>query len=112
MLMLSRIRSAVRVVAPVVAFAVVMSIGFAQGKTHKVSPKQATAIALKKFPGKALGAAKLEHEDGHWQYEVLVQVGKKMKEVNVDADSGKITSVETTSAKEEAKEKGKGKGKD
>ena len=56
-----------------------------------------------------MGTAKLEHEDGKWQYEVIVKVGKKMKELNVDAESGKITSVENTSAAEEAKEAKKSK---
>jgi len=77
--------------------------------THKITPAKAAAIATKKYPGKVQGTPKLEHEDGHWQYEVLVKSGKKLKEVNVDADSGKIASVENTSAGEEAKEAKKGK---
>ncbi len=81
---------------------------------HKISPAQAAKIALAKYHGKLLKTPKLEHEDGVWQYEVLVKVGKLTKEVNVNADSGKIGSVENTSAAEEAKEakaekRGKGK---
>jgi len=88
------------------------SLTFAQTakKTaHKITPTKAAAIAVKKYPGKVQGTPKLEHEDGHGQYEVLVKSGKHLKEVNVDADSGKIASVENTSAAEEAKEAKKGK---
>lgn len=72
--------------------------------THKITAKRATAIALKKYPGKVLHQANLEHEDGRWQYEIIIKFGKKMKEVNVDAETGKIASVENTSAAEEARE--------
>jgi len=90
------------------ALAAVLSVSlFAGQKTmkHKVSPKQAAQIALKKYPGKLVGTPKVEKEDGIWQYEVLVKSKGKLKEVNVNAETGKITSVENTSAKEEKKEK-------
>lgn len=79
---------------------------------HKISAERAAKIALKRFPGKLKGTPHLEHEDGVWQYEVLVKTGGKLKEINVNADSGKIGSVETTSAKEEAREAKEEKGKD
>ena len=78
--------------------------GFGQAKKHKISPKQANALALKRFAGTVIRSAKLEHEDGRWQYEVVMKLGKKWKEVDVDAETGKISNVETTSAAEEAKE--------
>jgi peptidase YpeB-like protein len=73
-------------------------------KSHKITPEAAAKIALRKFPGKVKGTPHLEHEDGQWQYEVLVKTAKHLKEVNVNADSGKIGSVENTSAAEEARE--------
>ena len=89
-------------------------LGFAQApKKHKVSPTKAAKIALKKVPGKLRGAPKLEHEDGKWQYEVMVTTSKGLKEVNVNADSGKVVSIEGTSPAEEereAKAEKKGKG--
>lgn len=89
---------------------------FALAAPHKISPAQAAKIALAKYHGKLQGKPKLEKEDGAWQYEVLVKVGKIVKEVNVNAETGKIGSVENTTPGEEAREakaekaKGKGKG--
>ena len=82
---------------------------------HRISASKAAKIAQAKYHGKLMGTPKIEHEDGVWQYEVLLRVGKTMKEVNVNAETGKIGSVENTTAKEEAREskaekKGKKKG--
>ena len=73
----------------------------------KLTAKQAEQIAVKKYPGKLAGKTNLEHEDGKWQYEVLVQTGKKLLEIDVDANSGKINATEETTAAEEAREKAK-----
>lgn len=83
------------------------SVTFAKSKPKtKLSAKQAEAVALKAHPkGKIAGKTDLETEDGKVQYEVVVREGKKLLEVNVDANSGKINSTEVTSAAEEAKEK-------
>lgn len=74
--------------------------------TVKVTAEQATKTALAKFHGKATKKALLEHEDGRWQYSVMVLSGKVLREVAVDANSGKIVDVEvTTEAKEATEEK-------
>jgi len=78
------------------------------GQTPKMkfSASQAEAAALKKYKsGKIQGKSALEKEDGKWQYAVMVKVGGKMHEVMVDANTGKIASEETVTAKEEAAEK-------
>ena len=105
-------------VAPLV---IALSIGLcAAQKGHKFTGAQAAKVALAKYHGKLAKKPVLEKEDGMWQYEIIVQMGKVTKEVNVGADSGKINSVETVTAAEEAREakaekgksKGKAKGKD
>ena len=79
---------------------------FGQGKfTAKVTAAQAAKTALAKYHGSLAKKPLLEKEDGKWQYEVIVKTGKTMHEVNVDATTGKITSTETVTAKEEATEK-------
>ena len=70
----------------------------------KVSVKQAQAIALKKYPGKVEGKTALEDEEGSWQYAVNVRSGRSLREVMVNATTGKIASVEVTTKAEETKE--------
>lgn len=70
----------------------------------KITAAQARAAALKKYPGKVEGKINLENEDGKWQYSVNVRSGKTLREVMVDANTGKIASVEVTTKAEEAKE--------
>lgn len=70
----------------------------------KVSSQQARAAALKKYPGVVVGTPKLENEEHGWEYGVMVQSGKQLREVMVDANTGAIVSVENTSPAEEAKE--------
>jgi len=72
--------------------------------SFKVSSQQARTVALKKYPGVVLGAPKLENEEKGWEYGVMVQSGKVLREVMVDANTGAIVSVENTSAAEESKE--------
>jgi VCBS repeat-containing protein len=69
-----------------------------------VSAEQAKAAALKKYPGTVEGKIALENEDGKWQYAVNVRSGKTLREVMVDAHTGKIASVEVTTKAEEARE--------
>ena len=72
----------------------------------KITTAQANAIALKKFHGKVVGKTPLENEEGKWQYGVMVRSGKTLREVMVNAMTGKIDSVEvTTEAKERAEKK-------
>ena len=77
-------------------------------QTHKakLSISKAEAVALKKYKGgKIQGKTELENESGKWEYAVMVKTGGKMREVMVNADSGKIDSEEVVTPKEEAAEK-------
>ena len=65
---------------------------------------QASATALKKYPGHVVGKVNLEDEEGSWQYAVNVRSGRVLREVMVSALTGKIANVEVTSKSEEAKE--------
>lgn len=71
---------------------------------HYVGAARAGKSALAKYHGKVVGKIALENEDGKMQYSVNVLSGKTMREVMVDARSGKIASVEVTTKAEEAKE--------
>ncbi len=70
----------------------------------KISTAQAQAVALKKYPGKVEGKIALEDEEGSWQYAVNVRAGKTLREVMVNATTGKIANVEVTTKAEETKE--------
>jgi hypothetical protein len=70
----------------------------------KVTSSQASKAAQAKYHGKVVGKVVLENEGGKWQYAVNVRTGKTLREVIVDANTGKIASVEVTSPAEEAKE--------
>lgn len=79
--------------------------------TAQAAPKtrftaaQANAIVLKRFPGKLTGKTVLENEEGSWQYGVMVQSGRTLREVMVDANSGKIVDIEKTTVAKERAEK-------
>ena len=65
---------------------------------------QASATALKKYPGHVVGKINLEDEEGAWQYAVNIRSGKVLREVMVSAMTGKIANMEVTSKAEEARE--------
>jgi len=88
-----------------VAIAALSLAGPDKAASHKFTANQARSIALHKYPGKVIGSIPLENEEGKWQYAVTIRSGKKLREVMVGADNGKIENVEVTTAKEEAKEK-------
>ncbi len=95
--------------ALVVVVSLLLVLASAQTKakphsTHQISVKAANAVVLKKFPGKIVGKTKLENEEGKWQYGVLVMSKKVLREVMVDAKTGKIASVEVTDLKKEHQE--------
>ncbi|MFI5384604.1 MAG: PepSY domain-containing protein [Fimbriimonadales bacterium] len=108
----------------VVAISLIATVAFAGQKNQKpphvkTTAAQAQKTALAKYHGTVVGKVELENEDGKWQYAVVIKSGKIMREVMVDANTGKIGSVEKVTAAEEAKEKaaeakeknkGKGKG--
>ncbi len=98
-----RITNFLTVVLSLIVLQGTMSAFAAKPPKVKVSASQANHIALKKFPGKIVGKTALENEEGKWQYGVLVRSGKTLREVMVNAKTGKIDSVEvTTDAKENA----------
>lgn len=71
---------------------------------HPIGEAKAKAVALKKYHGKVVGKVALENEEGKWEYAVNVRTGKTLREVMVDASTGKIANVEVTTPAEEAKE--------
>jgi hypothetical protein len=85
------------------AVCVCLSTTIAAHAVTKITPSQAEASAVKKIPGKAV-SSKYEFEDGRWQYAVLVKNRTGLYEVEVNANTGKVTDTEKTSAREEAQE--------
>src|SRR3989442_11867782 len=79
----------------------------------KVSRADAEKSALAKVPGGTIKEGELEKEKGKliWSFDITTPGSSDIKEVQVDAISGQIVSVETETAAAEAKEK-KGKKED
>jgi hypothetical protein len=79
----------------------------------KVTRADAEKIALSKAPGGAIKEGELEKEKGKliWSFDIAVPGSTVTKEVQVDAVTGEVVSVETETASQEAKEK-KGKAED
>lgn len=55
----------------------------------KLTMAQARAIALKKAPGRVQDA-EYEKEGGGWRYSFDIRQGKRIHEIGVDANSGRI----------------------
>ena len=75
----------------------------------KVSRADAEKTALAKVPGGTIKEGELEKEKGHliWSFDISVPGSPDIKEVQVDAVTGAVVSIETESAAAEAKEKKK-----
>ena len=71
--------------------------------TGKITPWQAIQIANKKVPGQAI-SANFEFAEGHWVYGVMIVTGKKIHEVELDPNTGKIGDVEEVTPEGEGKE--------
>lgn len=73
----------------------------------KISRAEAERIALAKAPGGTVKEGELEKEDGKliWSFDISKPGTKDITEVQVDAKTGAIVSVENESAEAEAKEK-------
>jgi uncharacterized membrane protein YkoI len=71
----------------------------------KISKEQAQQTALAKAPGGTVKEGELEKEKGKliWSFDITGSPG--VTEVNVDAITGDLVSVENESAEHEAKEK-------
>lgn len=55
----------------------------------KLTKAEAQAIALKAAPG-TIVEGEYEKEDGGWRYSFDIRQGKRIHEIGVDANSGKI----------------------
>ncbi len=55
----------------------------------KLTMAQARAIALKRAPGK-IADAEYEKEGGGWRYSLDIRQGRRIHEIGVDANSGRI----------------------
>jgi uncharacterized membrane protein YkoI len=73
----------------------------------KISKEQAQQTALAKAPGGTVKEGELEKEKGKliWSFDIAASDSKNITEVNVDALTGDIVSVETETPEEQAKEK-------
>jgi hypothetical protein len=80
----------------------------------KVSKEQAEKTALVKVPGGAIKEGELEKENGKliWSFDISTPGTSDIKEVQVDAITGQVLSVDTETAAAEAKEKKKEKEED
>ena len=66
------------------------SAAHAQAKPHaKLTMRQAEAIALREAPGRVV-ERDYELEDGAWRYSFDIRQGKRIHEVGVDANTGRI----------------------
>ena len=75
----------------------------------KVSKDAAEKTALAKVPNGAIKEAEIEKEKGklQWSFDVATPDTKDITEVNVDAITGDVVSVEKEAAGEKAKDKDK-----
>ncbi len=94
--------------APVLAL-VLISAGCAtppDPSLAKVSRANAEAIALGQVPGGKTQSAELEREKGHlvWSFDISIPDSPNIREVLVDAGTGKIVSLETETPAQEAAE--------
>ena len=80
----------------------------------RISRADAEKTALAKVPGGTVKEGELEKEKGRliWSFDLTTPDTKDITEVNVDAITGDVVSVEKESAESEAKEAAKEKGKD
>jgi hypothetical protein len=75
-------------------------------KEANVTKSQAEKIALARVPGGIIKSAELEKEHGIliWSFDIAKAGTKNITEVQVDAKTGKIASVQTETPKDQAKE--------
>lgn len=98
-------------VASMLALATISVSAFAEptppSSPHKLTMEAARKVALAKVPG-TVKHEELEKEKGRWIYsfEIRPKGGKagSIKEVNVDADSGSVVSVEDESEDDDDEE--------
>ena len=93
----------------ITAFLLVALFGFgaiiAEAKPKVIGMKRALAIATSHAKGLKLKAKELEKEKGHWIYSFeFKNRDGSIREVNVNAYTGKVVGVEHEDANKEAKE--------
>jgi uncharacterized membrane protein YkoI len=73
----------------------------------KIARADAQQTALQQVSNGAVQAAEIEKEHGKliWSFDITVPGSKDIKEVAVDAMTGKVVSVETETPEQQAKEK-------
>ena len=73
----------------------------------KISEADAKQTALAKVPNGTIKEGELEKEKGRliWSFDIAIPDSKDIKEVNVDAITGAVVSVETETPEQQAKEK-------
>ena len=73
----------------------------------KISKAEATKTALAKVPGGKVKEAELEEEKGKiiWSFDIAVKGSKDITEVQVDAITGEVVSVEKETPEDQKKEK-------
>ena len=62
----------------------------AHAPAHKISRAQAQAIALRAVPGGRVVEYDFEKEGGIWRHSFDIRQGKVIREIGIDANSGKI----------------------
>jgi uncharacterized membrane protein YkoI len=73
----------------------------------KISRTDAEKTALSKVPGGTIKEGEIEKEHGKlvWSFDITTPDSKDITEVQVDAKTGKVVSVEKETPEEQAKEK-------
>ena len=81
---------AIFAVLPVAALSASVAFAAPQaGPPAKLTKAQAERIALKAAPGK-VAEAEYEKENGAWRYSFDIRQGKRIHEIGVDPNTGKI----------------------
>lgn len=100
------------IVGSLAAVAILVGAGCESHKEHsdahtKISKFEAQQIALEKAPGGRVQEGELEKEHGKlvWSFDILRTGTSDIIEVQVDANTGGVVSVQTESAEKETKEK-------
>ena len=72
----------------------------------KITKAEAQTTALAKVPNGKVSAAELEKEHGKliWSFDIAMPHSKNITEVQVDAKTGKIASVQVETPQDQAKE--------
>jgi uncharacterized membrane protein YkoI len=73
----------------------------------KISKAAAAATALAQVPGGTVKDSELEKEHGKWiwSFDIAIPDSQNIKEVAVDANTGKVLAVETETPDQQAREK-------